>query len=491
MKDYQYYLSQIGEYGDVLEINYPIVAVAGLPHAKSHELVIFENGSIGEVFSVEKDKLEVILYSRQAVRIKTKVVRTDEFVSLPVGDELLGSIVDPLGRSLSNGKIIRQPEKTVEVDREIEGISKRSRIRKPFPTGISLVDLFIPLGCGQRELILGDRKTGKTSFLMTVIKNQVAANTIVVYAAICKKKSDIKKLEEFLTKEGIFNQVVIVATDPNESPSLIFLTPYSAMSIAEFFKDKGKNVLIIFDDLSVHGKFYREISLLSKRFPGRESYPGDMFYTHARLLERAGNFKIDSKRDVSITALPIAETVDADLTGFISTNLMGMTDGHIFFDSDSFSKGRRPAINIPLSVTRVGRQTQSVLKREINREITAFLGSYDRIQSFSHFGAELSEKIKSTLRLGEKLQTFFDQDYHLNIPEEVQLVILSLIWLHHLDDKPNDRIDFLKKSLTKAYGNPEIRKMMQAVVSVPSFHQLLIQVAKKKDDLMRIGEQEH
>ncbi len=486
MKNYQYFLKRIGEYGYTKEIHYPIATVAGLPHAKPQEIVMFERGQIGEVFSLEKDEIEILLFSKDMVKIGDQITRTGTSVSVPVGPQLLGSTINPLGRSFYEDLEIQDIDEIWEVDREVEGIGSRKKIIRPFLTGTSLVDLLIPMGKGQRELIIGDRKTGKSSFLLSVIKTQILERAIIVYAAIGKKKSDIKNLEEFFQAEKLMNSVVIVASDPIESPSLIFITPYTAMSIAEYFKDAGRDVVVIFDDLSTHAKFYREVALLGRKFPGRDSYPGDIFYIHARLLERAGNYKNKKGGENSITALPVVETIEGDLTGFIATNIMGMTDGHIFFDSNAYYKGRRPAINVSLSVTRVGRQAQSPLKREINGEITAFLANYEQMQTFSHFGAELSEKIKTILKTGEKLETFFDQHYNLIIPEEVQLVLLSLIWLHYLDNTANESIDILRSKLISYYQDKNKEKIFKEIANSGNFHDLLLKVAKNKDEFLRL-----
>lgn len=486
MKTYQYYLKRIGEYGSVREIRYPIASVVGLPHAKPQEIVIFQEGEMGEVFSLEKDVIEVLLYCKEPVKIGTQLARTDSFVSVPLGQKLLGKIINPLGASFFAEREIGEAEAVWPVDREVKGIAERKRIVRPLLTGISLVDLLIPLGKGQRELVIGDRKTGKSSFLLSVVKNQVYSGSVVVYAAIGKKKSDIKSLEEFFAKQKVMSSVVIVASDSFESPNLIFLTPYTAMTVAEFFRDKGQDVLVIFDDLSTHAKFYREMALLGGRFPGRDSYPGDIFYIHAKLLERAGNFSGKKSSEVSITALPVVETIEGDLTGFIATNVMGMTDGHIFFDSDAYYKGRRPAINVSLSVTRVGRQTQTPLKRELNREATAFLANYEKVQTFAHFGAELSEKVKTVLKTGEKLQAFFDQHYNVIVPEEVQFVLFCLIWLHRLDDRPNEAVDELRNRLLNLYQDPNKQKIFKEIARSENLQDLLLKVAKRKEEFLSL-----
>jgi len=486
MKTYNYYLKKIGEYGTVSEVHYPIATVVGLPHVKPEEIVIFEDGKLGEVFSLDKDVSQILLFSRDPVKTGVQVVRTDSAVNIAVGPKILGQIINPLGNSFLDGREIEGLTDVVELDKPISIIADRKRIRKPFLTGISLVDLLMPLGKGQRELVIGDRKTGKSSFLLTMIKNQILSGSIVIYAAIGKKKSDIKKLEQFFKNEKLLSSVVMVASDPFDSPSLIYLTPYTAMSIAEYFCNKGTDAVIIFDDLSTHAKFYREMALLGGRFPGRDSYPGDIFHIHAKLLERAGNFNHSEKGEVSITAIPVAETVEGDLTGFIATNIMGMTDGHIFFDSDVYYKGRRPAINISLSVTRVGRQTQTPLKLEINHEITAFLTQHEKMQTFSHFGAELSDKVKTIIKTGQKLQTLFDQHYKLIVPDEVQITLLALIWLHALNEMEDETVNTLRKTLINSYEDKSQRKIFNEIAGAKNFNDLLLKVSKKKEELLQL-----
>ena len=486
MKDYQYYIKRIGEYGYVREVYYPIAKIVGLPYVKPDEIVVFETNQQGQVFSLAEDHVEVLLFSDQPVPINSQVTRTDSYVSIPFDEAVLGTIIDPLGRSFFDQSGLKESSHSFEVDRDVRGIADRVRIQRPLLSGTSLVDLLIPLGKGQRELVIGDRKTGKSSFLLTLIKKQIEEGSVVVYAAIGKKKSDIKKLQEFFEKEQLSHSCLIVASDPFDSPSLIFLTPYTALSAAEYFSSLGRDVVLVFDDLSTHAKFYREMALLSGRFPGRDSYPGDIFFIHAKLLERGGNFKHPKKGEVSISILPVVETIEADLTGFIATNIMGMTDGHVFFDSDAYYKGRRPAVNISLSVTRVGRQTQTPLKREINREITAFLANFEKMQTFSHFGAELSEKVKTILKTGDRMQSFFDQHYTTIVPEEVQLILISLIWLHTLDELPLEKIAELRIKLIEQYKDEAKGKEMKEMMKSDTFHDHLLKVTKKKQEYLAL-----
>lgn len=443
---FEKYLETNKEYGIVTEVKKNSAIVEGLPNVGINEIVIFENGDIGQVFILEKEKTEVLIYSNNSVKPDTKAARTKSNISVVVGEELKGKIINPFGKRIDGipyeGKIEAR-----HIHVEPAELVQRSKITKPFQSGTTIVDLMLPLGLGQRELVIGDRKTGKSSFLLTALKTQVMNGSIGIYALIGKRLSDLTKLQEFCTKEGIADRTIILFSASDEPPSIIYQTPYSAMTIAEYFRDQGESSVVILDDLSTHAKFYREISLLSGMFPGRESYPGDIFYVHSRLMERAGNFKHVQKGEVSITCLPVAETIDGDLSSYISTNLMGMTDGHIFFDINEYNLGRRPAVNIELSVTRVGKQTQTNLKKGLNTELSKFLLEFKKMENFSHFGSELSEEFTNTILTGESLYAFFNQNYVDAIPIDVQLIIVGLILNRDFYIQSKDNIAQLKSAL--------------------------------------------
>lgn len=489
MDPFNQYLKKTGEYGIVFQVSHPIVFIEGLPNVKTREVIMFETGQKAEVFSINKGKIEARIFSHEPVRVGTKVTRTDELLSIAVGPELMGHTINPLGELLDPSIKYTPPTEMRDLDAKPIGISGRQKITTPLATGISLIDLLIPLGRGQRELIIGDRKTGKTSVLLTAIKKQVSEGVIAIYAAIAKKKSDIKKLQEFFVQEKINDKVIIVATSSYDSPSLIFQTPYAAMAIAEYFRDKGQHTLLILDDLSTHAKFYRELSLLARRFPGRDSYPGDIFYVHSKLLERGGNFKHPTVGEVSITCLPVIEIVEGDFTGYVSTNVMGITDGHIYLDSNIYYSGLRPAVNIPLSVTRVGRQTLDKLSREVNKNLTSFLSNYDKLQNLAHFGQELTEDVKRNLRLGELVYKFFNQSYHETVPVPVQLIILSMILQNIISDK--DMLERIKDGLIKAYIYPHYRGQ-KILFDIKNTHDITTfneNVVKHKDTLLKLGQE--
>jgi F-type H+-transporting ATPase subunit alpha len=478
-------LQKSGEYGVVYQVSHPIVFIEGLPKVKTHEVIIFETGQKAEVFAINRGKVEARIFSHEPVRVGTMATRTDTLLSVPVGTELLGHAINPLGEPLDPSIPFKPPTMMRDIEAKPVGISGRQKITKQLVTGVALLDLMIPLGRGQRELLIGDRKTGKTSLIMNIIKTQIFEGNTVIYAAIAKKKSDIKKLQQYFVEEKIMDKIIIVATSSYDSPTLIYQTPYAAMTIAEYFKEQGTDTLLILDDLSSHAKFYREISLLARRFPGRDSYPGDIFYVHSRLLERGGNFKHKTKGEVSLTCLPVIEIVEGDFTGYIATNVMGITDGHIYLDSNIYFQGMRPAVNIPLSVTRVGRQTLDKLTRDINKDLTAFLSANDKLQNISHFGQELTEDVKKSLKMGEMIQKFFNQPYQESVPRIVQLVVISLI-LQNLIDKVEDLED-VKRGLITAFYDRGKQKILYDVTATNDLKEFNKKVMDNKDTLLSMS----
>ena len=423
--EFEHYLEKIKEIGYVQKGVVGIVEISGLPGIRAGEMVCFETGQVGQVLAYSNDKIEVQVLSKRSVKIGTRVVRTDHRLAVPVSDQILGKMIGALGQEV-RGQVAEKDVVYRPIDVTPVGISGRQKITRSLLTGIILTDLMVPLGKGQRELILGDRKTGKSLLVLQAMVNQAKEGSVCIYAAIGKKKTEIMKAESFFKAQGIMDKTVIVASSSQDSAAEIYICPYTAMAIAEYFRDQGRDVLVVLDDMTTHAKFYREISLLSRKFPGRDSYPGDIFYTHSKLLERAGNFLVDGK-DVSITCLPIAETVQGDISGYIQTNLMSMTDGHIYFDNELFSRGQRPAINPFVSVTRVGRQTQTALRRDAGRMLFELLNAYVRAQSFLKFGAELGENSRQVLTTGDMIMKFFNQPLNLVIPINVQLAMLGLL----------------------------------------------------------------
>lgn len=447
MKDFNYYMDAIGEFGFAEEILTSIVYASGLPTAKPNELVLFESGELGRIISLKSDRVEILVLSNSEIKVGTRMARTDEFLKIELGDNILGRMIDPIGNPLDDGPALQMPSNiSREVDILPPPLSDRAIINESLETGVPLVDLIIPIGKGQRQLVIGDAKTGKTQFFIRTLLNHTKTGNICIYAAIGKKVVEVRQVLEAIKKRGIDKSTIVVASGASDSPGLIFITPYTAMTIAEYFKDKGYDVLVILDDLTNHAKYYRQISLLAGRFPGRNSYPGDIFYIHSKLMERAGKFKKGS-----ITCFPVAESVMGDLSGYIQTNLMSMTDGHIFFDTDLSSLGRRPSINPFLSVTRVGQQAQTKLARDVSRELTSFLLSIETLKTFIHFGAELSEPVKQKLALSDRILGFFDQPTEV-VPRNVSLFVIGLLWTGFWRDQGTPEMRSKIKALTDDYA---------------------------------------
>lgn len=431
MQEFKDYISKTKEYGVAEKIEYPVVKISGLPSVKVEELLLFETGEQAYVSTIDKNSVTAILLSENAVKLGIKVARTDQSLSFPVGESLLGKAVDPLGNLIFEDKTYKKPTEQRYIDTKPKPIASRAKIKKQLITGLTLLDVLIPLGKGQRELVLGDRRTGKTSALIPIIESQSKEGSIVIYTAIGKRSVEIKRIKNQLEKSNGLKNTVILATKSSAPISLIDLTPYCAMTLAEYFNEQGKDVLVLFDDLTTHAAMYREMALLQKKFPGRESYPGDVFYKHARLLERAGNF-IVGKGSNAITCLPVAETVDSDLSSYIISNLIGITDGHILFDKSLFNKGLKPSVDVFLSVTRVGKQTQTPLLRDLNRTLTRFLSEYNNAKDVSHFGAEISSGSQTLLDSGNKIYNFVSYDKKTALPLKVEVAYLLMFIFGYL-----------------------------------------------------------
>lgn len=458
-----------------------IAEVDGLPTVKLGEIVVLETGQVGQVIALRRDVVEVLLLSKESARVGIRVTRSGKRLTLGIDQSILGRSVDGIGNLIGevsgSGK---ESQVLMAADVTPMGIVMREKVEKQLFTGVALIDLMVPLGRGQRELVLGDRKTGKSQVLLQTMVNQARLGAVCIYAAVGKKQSEIRQVEDFLREAKVWGQCVVVAASVQDSPGEIFSCPYTAMTVAEFFRDHGRDVLLVLDDMSTHAKFYRELSLLLKKFPGRDSYPGDIFHIHSKLLERAGNFKIGHK-EAAITCLPVAETVQGDITGYIQTNLMSMTDGHVYFDSELFFKGRRPAINPFISVTRVGHQTQSKLGREAGRILVDLLSSYERTQSFLRFGAELGESSRQIITMGDRVLAFFDQPMGSVVPYSLQLVVLGLL----ISGMWNGRD--LAKMMTAYDSDPNLQRLINDLARTSeNMNQLIEKVRTNSEQLMKI-----
>ncbi len=426
-KNFEKYLEETGEVGRIVESKSSIISVSGLPSLRSKETIVTEDGETGMVY-VAGEKSKILMFENESAEVGKRVARTGNLFSVPVSDGLLGRIVDPLCNPVDGQGQIEGEKEKIRVEKEAPGIMKRIEINRPLETGVSIIDLMVPIGYGQREMVVGDAKTGKTTFLLQAISNQAKKGVNCVYVGVGKEIAALKEVEQYLKNMEVFDKVSMVITTSNQPPTLHYLAPFSGMTIAEYFRDKGKDVLIVFDDLSKHSKAYREISLLLKNPPGREAYPGDIFYLHAALVERAGNIKLENGKEVSITAIPVAETMENDISGFIQTNLLSMTDGHIFFDINELRKGRKPAVSTSLSVSRAGNQTRDSIDKDLAGKIRDRLVGYRKVLEVTQFGAELSDDNQRVLDFGKKLMTLFNQDLDRLVPRTSQFVLFGLLF---------------------------------------------------------------
>ena len=451
MKSFNDYIEESGEIGYVSGLTYSTVWITGLPGLKLGEMVLTEHREKGIVHGLDKEKAEVLMFSAKNIKIGERVAKTNKTFQIPVSQKLLGRIINPLCTPIDGLGPVPGKKEYLSIWRDAPGITQRIRVNESLETGVMIVDLLVPIGYGQRELVIGDAKTGKTAFLLQAITSQAKKGVICIYVAIGKEVAAIKAVEEYLKEMNVFDNTIMVVSTSENPNTINYLAPFSGMTIAEYFQDQGKKVLVIFDDLTTHAKFYREISLLLKRIPGRASYPGDIFHIHAALLERAGNIKFSNDKEASITALPVAETLENDISGFIQTNLMAITDGHIFFDINEFRKGNRPAINAFLSVSRVGNQTKELLDRELANWVRKKMAEYKRVREVAQFGVELSPETQKLLGLGKKLEVLFSQGLKTIIPRTLQLLLCGLLLVGFWENKPQDVMEIEVKEILKNY----------------------------------------
>lgn len=487
MRTFDEYFKQTAEIGYIQSTTSSIFYVSGLPNARVNELVLTENGMIGIVRAILSDLVEIMVFEGQSLVHNMKVVRTNEYFQIPASEAFLGRIIDPFGVAQDSLSPVSSSSMTYRyVDLPAPGISSRSRVTRQLETGVAAVDLLVPIGMGQRELVLGDPKTGKTTFCLQTIVSQAKAGTVCIYVSCGKKKSDLKFVENYLTGMNVIKKVVIIAASSSDPAPMVYMAPFSAMSIAEYFSSKDKDVLIVIDDMTTHAKFYREISLLSMRPPGRQSYPGDIFHLQARIAERAGSFKTKLGKQASITFLPIAETIDGDLTAYIATNLMAMTDGHIFFDAIEAKKGKLPAVNFGLSVTRVGYQTKSPLEREISDDITLKLAEIRQAQELGKFGVELTESTMQVIGEAGKIDAFFQQGANLIIPKDLSIIFAGLLMTKFWQEATFAHINFEKKILLEAYNLGYFDKLRLKIAKISDAKGLCDLIISEKKNFVQI-----
>lgn len=434
--------------GTVLEVGDGIARIFGLSDVTSMEMLEFPGGVMGLALNLEEDNVgAVILGDYEHIKEGDTVKATGKLLSVPVGKELIGRVVDPLGNPLDN----KGPIKTKEfglVEKIAPGVITRKKVNTPVQTGIKAIDAIIPIGRGQRELIIGDRGTGKTAIAIDTIINQNDKDLVCIYVAIGQKESKVARLVATLEKYGAMNHSIVVVAGASDPAPLTYIAPYAGCAMGEYFRDSGKDALIIYDDLSKHAWAYRQISLLLRRPPGREAYPGDIFYLHSRLLERAA--KLEEKYGGgSLTALPIIETQAGDVSAYIPTNVISITDGQLYLESDLFYQGIRPALNIGLSVSRVGSAAQTKAIKKVAGKLRLDLAQYRELAGFAQFASDLDEATKSQIERGKRTTEILKQDQFEPLPVVEQTVGIYAVTNGYLDEIPVEKIKSAESALYK------------------------------------------
>lgn len=437
------------EVGTITSLATGIAKVSGLPDVGFDELLMFPGEIPGIAFNVDADELGVVLLGEYShLRAGDEVLRTGRVMDIAVGDGLLGRVIDPLGRPLDGSgpvvSVMRLP-----IERPAAHIMDRDPVRVPLLTGIKVIDALIPIGRGQRELIMGDRQTGKTAIAINTILNQRDKNVVCVYCAIGQHAADVAKVVATLREKGAMDYTVIVVTEGSEPPGLAYIAPYAATSIAEFFMEAGRDVLIVYDDLTHHARAYRELSLLMRRPPGREAFPGDIFYIHSRLLERATHLRKDLGGG-SLTALPIIETEAQDISAYIPTNLISITDGQIFLSPSLFELGVLPAVDVGKSVSRVGGKAQRAAYRMVSGGLKLAYAQFEELETFSKFGARLDENTRKIIEHGRRIRACLKQPEFAPISLSVQITVLLALTANLFDSVQLDKIKDAEHALSEA-----------------------------------------
>ena len=450
------------ETGILLELKDGIAIVEGLYNAFYGEIVEFENGVEGFIIDLSEDTVGIVVFGNYlTLKSGTQVKGTGKILAIQVGNDLIGKVVNPLSKSLDSKQNIKY-DKLYPIERIAPGVVKRQPVNTPVQTGIKAIDALIPIGRGQRELIIGDRTTGKTTIAIDTIINQKGKDLICIYCGIGQKNSKIASVIETLKLNGAMEHTIVVNASASDSVSLQYIAPYSAAAIGEYFMDKGKDVLIVYDDLTKHAWAYRQLSLVLRRPAGREAYPGDVFYLHSRLLERACRLN-KSNGGGSITALPIVETLEGDISGYIPTNIISITDGQIFLETDLFNAGIRPAISVGLSVSRVGGSAQTKAIKQVSGRLKLDHAQYRELAAFSQFESELEEETKKLLNRGSKITQILIQKKNRTYSLAEEVCVLWTATQGYLDDIPNDKVlEFEQKlldELTTDKGKEIIKKI--------------------------------
>lgn len=437
---------QVDEVGTVLTVGDGIARVFGLKNVMSGELVEFATGTKGMVLNLETNNVGIaVLGDDTGIKEGTTVKRTEKVVSVPVGDALLGRVVNAIGEPIDGlGEI--KSDKTRAVEIKAVGILGRKSVHEPMQTGLKAIDSMIPIGRGQRELIIGDRKTGKTAIAIDTIINQKGKDVVCIYVAVGQKQSTVRQVQQKLKDAGALDYTIIVSATASMTAPLQFLAPYTGATMGEYYRDSGKHALIVYDDLTKQAQAYRQMSLLLRRPPGREAFPGDVFYLHSRLLERAAKLSDDLGAG-SMTALPVIETQEGDVSAYIPTNVISITDGQIYLESDLFNSGIRPAVNVGLSVSRVGGSAQIKAMKKVAGTLRLDLAQYRELAAFAAFGSDLDEATKRQLNRGERLVELLKQDQYAPVEVIDQVVAILAATKGLLDVVPTAKIRIAEKDI--------------------------------------------
>jgi F-type H+-transporting ATPase subunit alpha len=429
----------VAEVGTVISIGDGIARIHGVERAMAGEMLEFPKGVFGIALNLEEDSVGAVLLGEfKEIKEGDPVKRTGRIISVPVGDAMLGRVVNALGQPI-DGKGPIQAKEYLPIERLAPGVVDRQPVKEPLQTGLKAIDGMVPIGRGQRELIIGDRQTGKTAVAVDAIINQRGNGVICIYNAIGQKQSTVAQVVRTLEEYDAMSYTIVVAAAASDPAPMLYISPYSACAIGEYFRDSGRHALVVYDDLSKHAQSYREISLLLRRPPGREAYPGDVFYLHSRLLERAAKMNI-ALGGGSLTALPIIETQAGDLSAYIPTNVISITDGQIFLESDLFHQGVRPAINVGNSVSRVGGSAQVRAMRQVAGSLRLDLAQYRELAAFAQFGSDLDKATQAQLNRGRRLVEILKQPQYQPLPVEKQVAIIYAATKGYLDAVPVDEV---------------------------------------------------
>jgi F-type H+-transporting ATPase subunit alpha len=438
----------VDEVGTIITLGDGIARVYGLDKVMAGELLAFPHDIAGIAMNLEEDQVGVVILGDYTeIKEGDEVKRTGRIMSVPVGDALIGRVVNSLGQPIDDKGPIAT-DKFIALERLAPGVIDRQPVREPMATGLKAIDSMIPIGRGQRELIIGDRQTGKTAVALDTIINNKGNNLICIYNAIGQKRSSIAQVVKILTDYGAMDYTIVVAASASEPAPMQYISPYAACAMGEYFRDNGKHALVIYDDLSKHAASYREISLLLRRPPGREAYPGDVFYLHSRLLERAAKVS-DKNGGGSLTALPIIETQAGDVSAYIPTNVISITDGQIFLETDLFNSGVRPAVNVGISVSRVGGSAQIKAMRQVAGSMKLDLAQYRELAAFAQFGSDLDKATQNQLNRGQRLVEVLKQKQFSPLPFSKQILIIYAGTNGFLDDLPVDQVRDFEAELYK------------------------------------------